>query len=155
MPVTPFHFGPGLLVKAAAPRAVSLTAFVGANVVVDVESVANLLAGRYPVHAALHTVAAASAAGLLVGLAVAAVGRVSGRASAEWARGPALLGGLLGGASHPLLDGAMHPDIRPFLPFTEANPLLGLVGLDVLHLACVGAGAAGLVWLGARQTDAP
>ncbi|HLA64585.1 MAG TPA: hypothetical protein VK610_09180, partial [Rhodothermales bacterium] len=147
----PFHFGPGLLLKSVAPRSVSLGAFAAANVVIDVESVANLLAGRHPVHATLHTLPVAVLVGVAAGLAVAALGRALKRPpSPEWALGPAVLGGLLGGASHPLLDGVMHRDIQPFLPFTASNPLLGLVGLGALHLASVGAGVLGLVVLGWR-----
>ena len=156
MPVTPFHFGPGLLLKAAAPRALSLTAFAAANVVIDVESAVNLVAGRHPVHATLHTLPAATAVGLLVGLGLSGLGVLRRRSdSAELALRPALVGGLLGGATHPLLDGVMHGDIRPFLPLTGANPLLGAVGLGALHLLCVAAGAAGLLWMAWRWQRRP
>lgn len=151
MPVTPFHFGPGVLLKAAAPQRVSLTAFAAANVAIDVESVANILLGRFPVHATLHTFLAATAVGLAVGVAVGTAGRVRRSASPELGRWPALVGGLLGGASHPLLDGIMHADIRPFLPLTEANPLVRLVGVGTLHGLCVAAGAVGLLWLAVRR----
>ena len=42
--------------------------------------------------------------------------------------------------SHVVLDRIMHSDIRPLAPFSDANPLLHIVELDTLHLACVGAG---------------
>lgn len=160
MPVTPFHFGPGVLIKAAAPRRVSLTAFVAANVAIDVESLVNLLAGRYPVHATLHTFWAATLVGLAVGAAVGWIGHARRSASAELRMAPALVGGLLGGASHPFLDGIMHADIRPFLPLTKANPLYRLVSLGTLHGLCVAAGAVGLLWLAMRRlarrpTEAP
>ena len=148
MPITPFHIGPGVLCKAAAPRAVSLTAFTAANVVIDVESVVNIMAGRAPVHATLHTFAVGLAVGLVVGALVAWLGK---RWRPNWTDlkpVPALVGGLLGGLSQPLLDAIMHADMRPFLPFTDANPLLGLVDLGVLHLACVLSGMVGLAWLG-------
>lgn len=150
MPVTPYHVGPGVLLKAVAPRAVSLTAFIGANVAIDVESVVNLLAGRFPVHATLHTVGVALAVGLGVGVGIAWVGHWRRWRGAEWSTAPALLGGALGGVSHSLLDGIMHADIRPFLPLTADNPLYRVVGLDVLHGACVAAGVVGtgvLAWL--------
>lgn len=155
MPITPFHLGPGALVKALAPRAVSFTAFAAANVVIDLESVFNLLTGRYPVHATLHTFVASLAVGIVVGAAVALVGRSAGsrvrRFGAELEGRPALLGGVLGGLSQPLLDAVMHADIRPFLPWTEANPLLRIVGLDVLHVLCLGTGAVGVAMLGWRR----
>jgi membrane-bound metal-dependent hydrolase YbcI (DUF457 family) len=156
MPVTPFHFGPGLLVKAVAPRHVSLTAFVGANVVVDLESGYFLLTGGWPVHRTLHTFVAATLVGLCVGFLVH---RVRGHvASRENASNPqlysALLGGGLGGWSHALLDGMMHTDMRPLRPFTDTNPLLLAIGIGALHLFCVGAGAVGLLWLSFRRPRA-
>jgi membrane-bound metal-dependent hydrolase YbcI (DUF457 family) len=45
-----------------------------------------------------------------------------------------LLGGLAGGLSHPFLDGIMHPDVRPFMPWSDNNPFLGLIGAAQLHL---------------------
>lgn len=151
MPITPFHVGPGLLLKGLAPRHVSLTAFVAANVVIDAEVVVNLLAGRSRLHAELHTLGGAVAAGLVAGWAVAAVGRRYVGASAETDLRPALLGGLAGGLGQTLLDALMHADLRPFWPVAGANPWLGTVDLGVLHSACLAAGAAGLVVLGVRQ----
>jgi membrane-bound metal-dependent hydrolase YbcI (DUF457 family) len=151
VPVTPFHFGPGLLLKAAAPRRVSLTAFVLANVAIDVESVVNLVAGRMPVHATLHTFAVAPVLGLALGAVVHAPARAGRWKNPETALAPALTGGWLGGFTHIVLDGVMHRDIRPFWPFTDANPLLRVVDLPALHLVCVATGALGLAWLAARS----
>lgn len=151
MPITPYHFGPGLLLKGIAPRAISLTAFAVANVVIDVESVVNLLAGRYPVHATLHTFGAALAVGSLSGGGVALLGQALKARSTEWGWRPSLVGGVLGGFSQPLLDGVMHADIRPLLPFTNANPLLHVVDLHTLHLVCVLTGGVGMLVLGWRR----
>ena len=46
MPFTPFHFGPGAALHALAPRHVSFMAFCGTNVLIDVESLVNLVTGR-------------------------------------------------------------------------------------------------------------
>lgn len=147
MPVTPYHFGPGVLLKAAAPRSVSLLAFAAANVAIDVESLVNLLAGRYPVHATLHTFAASLAVGLVVGAAVGWIGRWRRLQSAEFGMRASVIGGVLGGVTHPFLDGIMHADIRPFLPLSDENPLYRIVGLDALHGVCVALGIAGAVLL--------
>ncbi len=144
MPVTPFHFGPGLLLKAAFPRAVSFTAFAAANVLIDVESVANRLLHRYPVHTALHTFPGATVVGVLTGLLVGGVGHLRRNRRPEWRLSPALLGGVLGGLSHVVLDGVMHPDIGPLLPLTASNPLFHLIGIGTLHAVCVLCGALGL-----------
>ena len=57
MPATPFHFGPGLLVKAAAPRQFSMAAYSLAQVVIDIESGYYLLQHASPVHRQAHTFA--------------------------------------------------------------------------------------------------
>lgn len=158
MPFTPFHFGPGLLLKGVAPERLSWSAFVAAQVLIDCETLYHILRREYPLHRALHTVAGAAAAGLATAGALLALrgllprGRLPPALAAELSTAPIVMGGLLGGLTHPLLDGLMHADIRPFLPWTEANPLLGLVGLGALHLGCLAAGLAGaaLVWLRRR-----
>src|SRR5688572_20936203 len=55
MPITPFHFGPGALLHAAAPKHVSFLSFCVSNVFIDFESLYNLVFQRYPVHAFFHT----------------------------------------------------------------------------------------------------
>jgi hypothetical protein len=158
MPVTPFHFGIGLLGKGIAPRTVSLSAFVASQIVIDCESAYFLLVAReWPVHRVLHTFALATPVGALVGVGLwAVVGRIRWPPGRAWLRNdcallPAIVGGLLGGLTHPLLDGIMHADIQPFRPFSEANPLYQAVGLGPLHLACVLAGLIGLALLALRR----
>jgi len=62
-----------------------------------------------------------------------------------------LVGGAVGGLTHPILDGIMHRDIRPFWPFTDANPLLGAIGLGALHALCLACGIAGAIVLAFRS----
>jgi hypothetical protein len=157
MPVTPFHFGLGLLGKGVAPRAVSLCAFVASQVVIDCESGYYLFIAReWPVHRALHTFALGTPVGALAGLVVSVIARRLpwppdlDPLRADCALRPAILGGLVGGLSHVLLDGIMHDDIRPLLPFSQANPLHGAMGLGLLHLACVLTGLIGLLLLALR-----
>jgi membrane-bound metal-dependent hydrolase YbcI (DUF457 family) len=144
VPVTPFHFGIGLLGKGVAPRTVSLCAFVASQLAIDCESAYFLFVAReWPVHRALHTFALATPVGALVGLAVWAAARLIrwplelAPLRADCAARPAIVGGLLGGLTHPLLDGVMHADTRPFRPFSQANPLHEAMGLGPLHLLCI------------------
>jgi membrane-bound metal-dependent hydrolase YbcI (DUF457 family) len=60
-------------------------------------------------------------------------------------------GAALGSYSHIVFDSIMHSDMRPLAPFSDANALLGLISLEVLHWTCLGAGVAGLAILGLRQ----
>lgn len=161
VPVTPFHFGPGTLVKAIFPHGMSLTAFVLSQIAIDLESGYHLLCGDWPVHREVHSFLGASVVGLLTGAAVwVAARRLRSSdpaiAQAEIGMIPALVGGLIGGLSHPILDGIMHPDLRPFWPLSSANPFLGILDLGVLHLLCVVSGLAGMFVLAfrARETKA-
>jgi len=157
MPFTPFHFGPGLLVKSVIPGTFSFVSFVCTQVVIDLESLYNLQTQRWPVHRFLHSGPGAVIAGLLVavvlGLAVRhveAARRLPGLASGESCWPGLLLGGLVGGASHSLLDGIMHSDVRLFYPLGTVSNLHGLVGVGSLHVSCVISAVVGMAVLGVR-----
>jgi hypothetical protein len=159
MPLTPFHFGPGLLIKAASPRQFSMAAYSLAQVVIDVESGYYIVHGEYPVHRQAHTFLLGGLIGMLCGLVVSRVGRRWARPrdvmpealAAEFRLPVAVLSGIFGGIFHSVLDGIMHEDIRPFRPFTDANPLYDLVSVRVLYLFCIITGLLGAVLLLARE----
>lgn len=163
MPFTPFHLGPGLLVKGFFEDRFSWTAFAAAQVVIDCETLYHILRHEYPLHRELHTFVGATAAGLAAAVMLLGLRRLApGPVRRLEARAPALAsetstlgiiaGGLVGGASHPLLDGLMHADVRPFAPWTDANPLLGSVGPAALHLGCMSAAVIGALLIWARAS---
>lgn len=148
MPFTPFHFGLGLATKAVFPRRFSLAVFVALQVVIDLESLYNLVKHRYPVHRFLHTFVGATILAFAAALVLLPV-VVSWTSKKQRSR-LRLFAGLLTTAlfatwSHVVLDGIMHADARPFWPFTESNPLLSLVRLGVLHMGLVVLGILGLI----------
>ena len=148
VPVTPFHFGPGILLKACAPRSLSLTAFVVTQIVIDVESGYHLFRGAWPIHREAHSLLISSLLGLATGLLVWLVARYRVPVPdpvlrSEVAPSAVLYGGLAGGLTHPLLDAVMHPDLRPFWPVSTANPFLDTIGFAALHLGCVASGLVG------------
>lgn len=156
MPFTPFHFGPGLAVKAMVPRGFSLILFIGLQVIIDLESLSNLIRGRYPVHRFLHTFAGATILAVLVTVMIWLATR-KWLFAARWVipantpKGQALAG-LLGTAlfatwSHVALDSIMHGDAQPFWPIVTANPLLELIGVGRLHGICLLLGLLGAVVL--------
>ena len=166
VPFTPFHFGPGAALHATAPRQISFLSFCAANVLIDVESLYNLINDRHPVHAFLHTYIGAT----LVLIAVVLL-FVAARSFAnhlwlpnllqwrELSLVQASLGAALGAYSHVALDSVMHHDIEPLAPFTTANALLGIVSLSTLHFACLALGALGLLglairWMVAKEQNA-
>ena|SRR5689334_5651116 len=158
MPFTPFHFGAGALVHAAAPRRVSFLAFCAANVLIDVEPLACMLRGEAPVHRFAHT----SIGAVLVALVTFALWLAAAKAAPVlrlpdvlgWRRltaPPVAIGAALGSVSHVLLDSVMHADLRPFAPWSDANPLYGVVGLDALLGSCAVAALIGIVVAGVRH----
>jgi membrane-bound metal-dependent hydrolase YbcI (DUF457 family) len=158
MPITPFHFGPGALLHALAPRHVSFIAFCAANVLIDVESLYNLVNHRHPVHAFFHTYAGATLVALACIVAFVVLSRLSTVvplprlfASQQLRLRQVALGAALGAWSHVALDSLMHGDIAPLAPITSENALLGAVGLGVLHWSCLLAGLIGLAILGVRR----
>jgi hypothetical protein len=159
MPATPFHFGPGLLVKAAAPRQFSMAAYTLSQIVIDIESGYYMLHHASPVHRQAHTFALGGLIGLACGLIVSKVGTWLARPrdvvpealAAEYRLPVAVVSGIFGGMFHSVLDGIMHADIRPFRPFTQANPLYGLVSVQILYLFCIVTGLVGAALLLAWQ----
>jgi membrane-bound metal-dependent hydrolase YbcI (DUF457 family) len=148
MPITPFHFGLGFAVKAALSKRFSLLLFIALQVVIDCESLYNLVRQRYPVHRFLHTFLGAAL--LAVGASILfapAVSRVLPKYAVSKSR---LLLWLLANAlfatwSHVVLDGIMHADAQPFWPISDRNPLLSLVGLSTLHIGLIALGMLGLL----------
>lgn len=173
MPVTPFHLGPALLLKAVAGRRFSLGAFTIVQVSIDAESAANLLMHRYPVHRFLHTLVGAVIVSAVVALASPWLLTRCHRSLRRWleSRGrdapwvqatfgpvgfvPAATGAVTGGVSHVLLDAVMHRDLRPFPAWIEGNPLQRDGALVWLHLGCIVAGMAGaFFWLARHAVPA-
>jgi membrane-bound metal-dependent hydrolase YbcI (DUF457 family) len=159
VPITPFHFGPGALLHAAAPRRVSFMAFVAANCIIDVESIYNVLRGNFPIHRFLHTFVGAT---LVVAITVALFAGARRQAALPdlfaWRQlsfAAVLVGAALGSYTHIVLDGIMHADMRPFAPWSAANPFLHAIPLGALHLGCVIAGAAGLLAAWLRRKNLP
>ncbi|MBI3044034.1 MAG: DUF4184 domain-containing protein [Betaproteobacteria bacterium] len=155
MPITPFHLGPGALVKAAAPRHFSFTVFAFSQGLIDLEPIGFFIFTGAPIHAYLHT--------YLGALPVFLVSWWAGRPVGEWAlrvwnawlspeqarwlgyqpkisTKAAGIGAFIGAYSHVAIDSIMHGDLEPFAPFSPASPWLHLVSLETLHLACVAAG---------------
>jgi len=157
MPFTPFHFGPGAVLHAVAPKYVSFLAFCAANIIIDIEPLYFMATHQFPLHRFFHTYVGASIILLLTvalfmgALRLASVvplPNVFGWKQLTIRR--VVVGAALGSYSHIVLDSIMHYDIRPFAPFREGNPLLNVVSLSTLHGFCLAAGIAGLVIVGIR-----
>lgn len=161
IPFTPFHFGPGLLIKACVSRSFWLTSFVAANVLIDVEVLVYIVRDDPPIHRHLHTYAGGTGIGILAGALMFATMELlrrcrpnsdhitSGLTSTHKSvlLGQSLIAGLIGGVSHIFLDSFMHRDMHPWRPFSDENGLVGMVSVGSLHGGCALAGLFGLVFL--------
>lgn len=156
MPVTPFHFGPGLLIKAAAPRIFSFRVFVLANIIIDAEAFFFILINQGPFHRFLHTYLGSTIVAILCILI--------GKPMCYWLTGVwnKLFQGLsivngeipktalisasfLGSYSQVFLDSIMHGDVKPFAPFFDSNHFLQALNYVQLHLVCALTGLVGII----------
>ena len=167
MPVTPFHLLAIIPLKAIAPRRFSWSVFALTNVVIDLEPITYYLITLYPSHRIFHTIIGAT----LIAILCATYGRrlcelaiktlhgelqdkeVKWLGKASIGNTAAWSGALIGAWSHLLLDSFMHEDIKPFSPFTDANPLLGVISVGTLNALCVVSGLLGVVLLKKRKRD--
>jgi len=162
VPVTPFHFGPGALVSVASPRYVSFLAFCAANVLIDVESLRNMITQQPRIHTFFHTYLGASiAAAAVVMLFIPArwlALRLPDSVFLRWRAlkvPPVAIGALLGAWSHVLMDSIMHADITPFAPMSQSNPLYRVIPLTALHAICVLSGVLAAAWFLLRPDKSP
>lgn len=168
MPITPIHFGLGILARSMVTKRFSLSTFVMANVVIDMEPVTWYLLTGDPLHGFLHTLLGAT----LLALACAQWGRSwcerllrfwNSRLSARQAVwlgvmpsipiGAAFVSALLGAWSHVFLDSFMHADVRPWWPLSSANDIRGLVPMNYVYFFSALFGLWGMLRLAIARWD--
>jgi hypothetical protein len=150
MPFTPFHMGPGILIKAVLQGSFSLIVFGWSQIVMDLQPLMAILTGRGEYHGFTHTYLGATLIGAfstLTGkyLAELVLVRVLGKHRLEiavtwWVAG---LSAFIGTYSHIVLDSIVHADMQPLYPFSAANHLLHLLSWGSMHKLCVVAGIVG------------
>mgnify|MGYP000605881080 CR=1 FL=1 len=159
MPFTPFHFGPAALVKALFRYRFSFGLFCLVQIFIDGETLYHILRNEHPVHGTLHTFLGSNiavAAGLLFRpLYVKALNLLIAfdkgmKTKFTLSISSALFTLVLAAYSHVFFDSLMHGDIRPFYPFSDANPFLGIISVDLLHAVCLLSAGAGVIILGLR-----
>lgn len=150
----------GAAVHAISPRRISFLAFCTANVVTDFEPLYYMVTQEPPYHRFLHTFVGATLgwiATLVLFLMLIRLGTLIGFPNWFGWRDltplPIAVGAAFGTYSHQILDGMMHADMRPFAPFSDANPLLRMIPLGVLHWACVVAAILGITVIVWRRFD--
>jgi membrane-bound metal-dependent hydrolase YbcI (DUF457 family) len=151
-----------LLLRGFTPR-FSFGVFATVQVLIDIETVANLMSDSLRLHTAAHTFIGSlvpATIAIIIHRPVFRIGKrflsplpTLGRWAADevsFSRIPITLSALVGAWSHVVLDGVMHADAQPFAPFSAGNPLLLLVSSSTENLICLACGFAGLLLLGIR-----
>ena len=77
MPFTPFHMGPGLLIKSLLQSSFSLMVFGWAQIVMDIQPLIAMTTGVGALHGFTHTYVGATLLGIF--------SAVTGKSLAEWA----------------------------------------------------------------------
>lgn len=144
MPFTLFHLGPGIALKSLGGKRISLAMFAGAQVAMDIEPGIAMIRGAATLHGYSHTLPGALAIALACLPFKPLAERLFGVTISLRA---ALVGTLIGSFSHLLLDALVHSDIRPLWPFSDLDPLRGLMSWDAVEMLCLALALAALRWL--------
>jgi membrane-bound metal-dependent hydrolase YbcI (DUF457 family) len=154
MPFTPFHLGPGALVKSVVGRHFSFMVYGGTQVLMDIEPLIGIIQHKPVLHGPTHTILGA----LAIGSVAAIIGKPIGtfvlralripRFDLTWSA--SFIGACVSALSHVLLDALMHSDMNPWWPLSSGNGLLGIVTLDSLHRACAISGIVGASIIAAK-----
>lgn len=169
MPMTPFHFGAGIMFKSWKPAGMSFSLFVLSNIAIDLEPTGGYLFLGDPIHGYAHTYLGATLIGALVALFLHKPAefilswwntRLS-KAQARWlavipviSRKAAFAGALIGAWSHIWLDSYMHADVMPWWPIFSDNPDRGGIDLPILHWGLVLFGVWGSLRFLTQKWDA-
>ena len=144
MPFTPFHMGPGILIKALLQGGFSLMVFGWAQIVMDMQPLVVLMTDEGHLHGFSHTYLGATLLGIFsalsgkylaeIGLKFLGVSKQHNPIEISWS--VAGISALVGTYSHVVLDAIMHGDVQPYYPFSLENGLLGMLSVATLHRLC-------------------
>ena len=163
--------GAALIVKPGLNRTFSVITFGLAQVAMDIEPGVGMLTGADVLHGPTHTILGALVIAYLVMLIAPSVcnyllkkwnkeityHRLPWLVQPETTSKTAVtMGAFFGTLSHVVLDSLMHHDIQPFMPFSPANPLEGLVSHDGVYQLCAIAGVFGaVIWVAMQWFGRP
>lgn len=163
--------GAALIVKPGLNRNFSVITFGLAQIAMDIEPGIGMLTGAEVLHGPTHTILGALVIAYIVMLIApkccnyllrkwnteVAYHRLPWLVQSESTSKTAVtVGAFFGTLSHVVLDGLMHHDIHPLSPFSQANPLSGLVSHDGVYQLCALAGVVGaVVWVAMQWFGRP
>ena len=148
MPFTPLHMGPGSAIKAFLQGAFSLMLFGWSQILIDIQPLVVMLTDKGELHGFSHTYIGAT----LIAMVAVPTGKYLGEFGLRSLSMPeynpirwrvAIPSAFIGTYSHVFIDAIMHSDITPFTPLSNQRFLYGIVGIESLHLLCVGSAVLG------------
>ncbi|MGQ8366202.1 hypothetical protein [Glaciecola sp. 1036] len=151
MPFTPFHMGPGILIKALLQGSFSLMVFGWSQIVMDLQPLWVLITGQGYLHGFSHTFVGSTLLAIFsaitgkylseIGLRLIGISKPNQLIKITWT--VAFLSAFIGGYSHVVLDAIMHSDLRPYYPLNQNNQLLEILSISQLHKLCLYTGLFG------------
>lgn len=163
MPFTPFHMGAALISKPLCNSHLSLITFGTAQIIMDLEPGIGMLTGAEVLHGSTHTILGAIGIAIFVAIISPPICSAFLRKlnkelkhyqlhwliqSEQLRKRDVIFSAFFGTLSHVALDSLLHADIRPLAPFSQVNPLFGLVSHDGVYQLCTMAGVVGFfVWM--------
>lgn len=155
MPFTPFHFGPGYLVKSFITKRFHFLSFVASQVLIDVETAYNIFQQNHRLHTFMHTYLGSLTVIPLGYFCVYVSSKIARKIQIpvlhkvfgeDWKPKVVVFSLFVGAWSHVLFDSIMHSDVRPFWPFSNKNAFNDLIDVGYLHMLCIVCASVGLIW---------
>ncbi len=153
MPFTPFHMGPGILVKAILQGSFSLMVFGWAQIVMDIQPLFVLITGNGHLHGFSHTYIGATLLAIFSALSgkylsetsliILGVYKKQDPLKIRW--WVSFLSAFIGTYSHVILDSIMHRDVEPYYPLSKENKLLAIINVNQLHQLCIYSALVGAI----------
>ncbi|MDO8627532.1 MAG: DUF4184 family protein [Candidatus Diapherotrites archaeon] len=143
MPFTLFHWAVAILALFAF-NFFYLPALLVSSVIMDIEPSYYLFFSPREdnvLHDFFHTYLGVTIIGFIVGAVLIRIRKPIDKFFSKFNLGQEkipnkliLFSSLVGAWSHVFFDSLMHWDIKPFFPFTNANPLLGLISYNDVYI---------------------
>ena len=153
MPFTPYHMGPGLLIKSLLQGSFSLIVFGWTQFIMDLQPLFVLITGEGQLHGISHTFIGATLIAIFSGFTgkylseflLLAIGISYQYNRVSWV--VAVVSAFIGTYSHVILDAIMHADVQPYFPFSVDNEFLEIISVEMLHNYCMMSGLVGILLL--------
>ena len=155
--------GAVLICKPISNSKLSVLTFGIAQVIMDIEPGIGMITGANILHGPSHTILGALIIAFFVilispkicSVILQKINKELKHYHLNWLIGSEkvtkngiIISALFGTLSHVALDSVIHADIHPLTPFSDKNPLFGIVPHDQIYMICAVAGILGLIiWL--------